>query len=101
MQGKIILVEQDLKPVEEQKQAEELCNQAEALLQHSQPTLEPVLIALRQALELLGENQEPGAVHTRNQVGRLWLLLIEQISDLDEAHATLKRQSNVWQTPHY
>ena len=84
------MAQQDLKLSEDLKQAEELCNQAEALLQHSQPTLEPVFVALREALVLLGDDEEPEAVHIRNRVGAIWLSLIEYISDLEQARTALQ-----------
>ena len=84
-----MFAQQDPGQIEELKQAEELCSQAEAILQQGQTTLEAAFIALRQSLELLGESQELVFVRIRNRAGGIWLLLIEQISDLEETQARL------------
>jgi hypothetical protein len=85
-----MLAQPDPRKTEELAQAEEFCSQAEAFLQQNQPPLEAAFVALRQALELLGDGQELGIVRIRNRVGGIWLLLIEHISDLNETQAYLK-----------
>jgi hypothetical protein len=84
-----MFAQQDPEQTKELKQAEELCSQAEAILQQGPTTLEAAFVALRHALELLGDGQELSSVRIRNRAGGIWLLLIEQISDLEEAQARL------------
>lgn len=85
-----MFAQQDPGETEELKQAEELCSQAEGFLHQSQPQFEAAFVALRQALEILGDKQELGPVRIRNRVGGIWLLLIENSSNLDDAQAYLQ-----------
>ena len=72
------------------QRAEELCSLAQNRLQQIEPSFGQSVQALRQALDILGDDPTPQADKIRQQAGELWRLLAEKVPDMETAHALLR-----------
>lgn len=72
-----------------QQRAEDLCSLAQERLEQVEPSFGQSVQALRQVLDILGDDPTPQADKIRAQVGELWRLLAETVPGMETAHALL------------